>query len=190
MLFQDKLSDIIDVLQRGGIILYPTDTIWGIGCDATNEAAVARVAQLKQRDPSKSGFVVLVDSLDMLQKHVAHIHPRIETLLAFHSRPLTVIYDEGINLAPNALAPDGSVAIRIAQDNFCRVLIHELGRPIISTSANVSNEAFPSHFGAISSAIIQGVDYVVRYRQEDHNVGEPSVIVRLSSDEELDFIRE
>lgn len=177
------------VLSRGGLILYPTDTIWGIGCDATDAAAVASIYKLKRRDPAKS-FVVLVNSVAMLQHYVAQLHPRLETLLVYHQRPLTVIYDRGANLAPNATAPDGSIAIRIPQDKYCLDLITAANMPLVATSANVSNEPFPAHFGEVSSEIIQGVDYVEKYRQYDKTRREPSVIVRLNEREELEFLRE
>lgn len=176
------------VLERGGLILYPTDTIWGIGCDATDPAAVASVYKLKRRDPTKS-FVILVDCVEMLRNYVAHLHPRLETLHVYHERPLTVIYKQGANLAPNVTAPDGSIAIRIVQDNYCRDLIQTFGKPLVATSANVSNEPFPAHFGEVSSEIIQGVDFVERYRQQDKSVREPSVIVRLDDKSDLEFLR-
>lgn len=177
------------VLARGGLILYPTDTIWGIGCDATDAAAVASIYKLKRRDPAKS-FVVLVNSVEMLRQYVAHLHPRLETLLVYHERPLTVIYHEGANLAPNVTAPNGSIAIRIPQDDYCLDLISAINKPLVATSANVSNEPFPAHFGEVSSEIIQGVDYVEKYRQRDKTRREPSVIVRLDKREELEFLRE
>lgn len=177
------------VLARGGLILYPTDTIWGVGCDATDAAAVASVYKLKRRDPAKS-FVILVNSVEMLRQYVAHLHPRLETLLVYHERPLTVIYDEGANLAPNVTAPNGSIAIRIPQDKYCLDLITAANKPLVASSANVSNEPFPAHFGEVSSEIIQGVDFVEKYRQRDKTRREPSVIVRLSKRGDLEFLRE
>lgn len=188
-LLRDDISEIAATLSRGGLILYPTDTIWGIGCDATNEAAIERVSALKQRSPEK-GYVLLVSSIAMLKQYAKHINPRVETLLAHHTRPLTVVYPHVQGLPAAALAPDGSAAIRVAQDEFCQKLIEKLGRPIISTSANVSGQPFPAHFGEVTSDVISGVDYVVKYRQEDKTPREPSVIAIADEEGELSFLRE
>ncbi len=182
------LEPILSCLENGGTILYPTDTIWGIGCDATNEAAVDKVYNIKNRDYSKP-FVILVSSIDMLKQYVERIHPRIETLLLFHERPLTIIYEKAINLAQNAVGRDGSVGIRIAKDKFCKQLIENFGKPLVSTSANLSEEPFPEHFGEISSSVLIHVDHVVKYRQMDKNMNEPSVIAKIDENEELVFLR-
>lgn len=186
-----NLTKISAILENGGTILYPTDTIWGIGCDATNAMAVDKIYSLKQRDRSKP-FVMLVSSLEMLQDYVVHVHPRIETLLLYHLKPLTIIYEKAKNLPPIMTAPGGSIAIRIPQDEFCRNLIETFGKPLVATSANVSDQPFPSHFGEISSDILQGVDHVVRYRQRDKNMSAPSVIAKLADPvrAELEFLRE
>ena len=176
-------------MKNGGLILYPTDTIWGIGCDVNNVPAIKKVYQLKQRDLQKN-FVLLVSSLEMLQQYVRHVHPRISTLLSYHRRPLTVVFDGARNLPEELIAEDGSIAIRIVQDEFCRELIEAYGCPIIATSANISEQPFPANFGEISSEIITGVDYVVRHRQHEKTLGEPSVIVRVEEDGELVFLRE
>ncbi len=189
MFENEKFDEILTVLRKGGVILYPTDTIWGIGCDATQEEAVEKILNLKNRKSDK-GFVLLVDSIEMLKKYVDHVHPRVETLLSFHDRPLTVIYEQGVGLASNVLATDGSIAIRVVKDAFCRELIHQFGKPLVSTSANVSGAPFPAHFGEINSDVIEKVDFIVKYKQDNKEKGEPSVIVRLNKDEELDFIRE
>ncbi len=189
MFENEKFDEILTVLRKGGVILYPTDTIWGIGCDATQEEAVEKILNLKNRKSDK-GFVLLVDSIEMLKNFVDHVHPRVETLLSFHDRPLTVIYEQGVGLASNVLAADGSIAIRVVKDAFCRELIHQLGKPLVSTSANVSGAPFPAHFGEINSDVIEKVDFIVKYKQDNKEKGEPSVIVRLNKDEELDFIRE
>ena len=189
MLENDKMEDIIAVLNDGGLILYPTDTIWGIGCDATNADAVKKVYQLKRRVPTKP-YVLLADSLDLVEQYVYQVHPRIDNLLQYHTRPLTVIYDKAKNLPENAIAEDGSVAIRVAMDDFCKRLISAFGKPLVATSANISDQPFPTNFGSVSSEIIQGVDYVVKWRQHEKQIGEPSVIVKLSRKGELVFIRE
>ncbi|MFK8105032.1 MAG: L-threonylcarbamoyladenylate synthase [Saprospiraceae bacterium] len=189
MFENDKLEDIIDVLKTSGLILYPTDTIWGIGCDACDEEAVRKVYQLKQSTHDEN-FVLLVDSLAMLKKYVAEVHPRIDTLLSYHIRPLTVVYEEAKDLAPSVIAPDGSIAVRIVQDDFCKNLIQAFGRPLVATSANIHNQAFPSNFGAISSEVIRQVDYVVKARQSEKSLQEPSVLVKVSPKGELVFLRE
>lgn len=188
-LLRDDISEIVRLLEGGSIICYPTDTIWGIGCDATNETAIARVAALKGRAPDK-GYVLLVSSIDMLKQYVPKIHPRLETLLAFHQRPLTMIYRGSVGLPGVVKAPDGTVAIRVAQDEFCQQLIAAFGKPLISTSANKNGEPYPPTFGGISSEILGGVDYVVKHRQDDKVPGEPSAIAKLDRHHELDFVRE
>lgn len=181
------LSETVKTLVHGGLILYPTDTIWGIGCDATNEAAVRKVYELKKRDFNKS-FVILAASIDMIKQYVEHLHPRLETLLTYHRRPLTVVYDKAKNLPPNVTAPDGSIAIRIPHDGLCRQLINDFGKPLVATSANISSEPFPGHFGEISSEVIQGVDHVVKYQQHNKQAGTPSVIVKLGDPIKGDII--
>ncbi len=188
-LLRDDISEIVSLLHKGNIICYPTDTVWGIGGDALHEAAVDRISILKGRKPEK-GFVLLVSSIEMLKRFVPKIPPRLETLLAHHQRPLTMIYAETVGLPPWVKAPDGSAAIRVATDEFCRELIEAFGNPIISTSANKTGEPFPPTFGGISSEILVAVDYVVKYRQDDKEPAEPSSIAMLDRYQELEFVRE
>ncbi len=188
-LLRDDISDISRIILDGGIICYPTDSIWGIGCDATNEAAIARITALKGRTPEK-GYVLLVSSIEMLKQYALKIHPRLETLLSFHHSPAHRDLRPFTGLPSSVKAPDGSVAIRVAQDEFCRELIEAVGRPLVSTSANVSSEPFPPTYGAISSEILGGVDYVVKYRQDDREPGEPSSIAKLDQHMELEFLRD
>ena len=183
------IENALDILEKGGLILYPTDTIWAIGCDATNETALQRIYDLKQRSNDQP-FISLIGSMQMLKKFVPGLHPRLETLLHYHFRPLTLVYDHVERLPRLARAQDNSVAFRIPQDNFCRELTNRFGKPIVATAAHVQNERLPTHFGEISSLILTGVDYVIKYRQKDRHIGEPSVIARLSEREELEFIRE
>jgi L-threonylcarbamoyladenylate synthase len=183
------LEPVISTLENGGLILYPTDTIWCIGCDATNAGAVRRVRNLRRCEPAEP-FVLLAASIEMLKKHVRFIHPRVDTLLLFHTRPLTVVYEDGIHLPPEALGPDGSVAFHIPQDDFCKQLLEAFGKPIAAEPANQCNTPYPRHFGEISSAIIEGIDFVVKHRQMEKEMGEPAVIARMSDDEELVFLRE
>lgn len=189
MFENEKFDEILTIIRKGGVVLYPTDTIWGIGCDATHEKSVERILAIKEREKGK-GLVILVDSIPMLKQYVEHVHPRIETLLSFHERPLTVVYGKGKEVAHSVLAADGSIAVRVVQDPFCKELIKQLGKPLVSTSANVSGKPFPSHFGEISSEIFEKIDFVVKYKQDSKEQGEPSVIVQLNEQEELDFIRE
>ncbi|MDO8969760.1 MAG: L-threonylcarbamoyladenylate synthase [Saprospiraceae bacterium] len=188
-LLRDDISEIATLLKRGSIICYPTDTIWGLGCDALHEPSVERISSLKGRVPDK-GYVMLVSSIEMLKQFVPKMPPRLETLLAHHQRPLTMIYANTIGLPEWVKAPDGSAAIRVATDEFCRELIEAFGGPIVSTSANKSGEPFPATFGGISSEILAGVDYVVKYRQDDKEPGEPSSIARLDRYQELEFLRD
>lgn len=188
MLHTFKLGAPLSTLENGGLILYPTDTTWGIGCDATNRDAIEKAYELKKRSRSKP-FYLLVSSIEMLKKYVERVHPRVETLLVYHERPLTVIYDQGINLPSNLLAADGSIGVRLAKDEYCRNLIEEFGRPIVATSANISEEPCPGHFGEISSSIIIGVDHVVKHRQMDKEMNQPSVVARIGEDSELEFLR-
>lgn len=189
MVQEYDLKGALATLQDGGVILYPTDTIWSIGCDATNPQAIEKVYNIKQKATAKS-FEILVDSIQMLRNYVEHLHPKIETLLVYHMRPLTVVFDRPRNIAENARATDGTVAIRIAQDEFCRSLIADFGKPILASFASVGDMTFPTNFGAISSEIIEGVDFVVKYRQNEKAINEPSVMVKLSKRDELIFLRE
>jgi len=175
-------------MEQQGIILFPTDTIWGIGCDATQELALHKIYQLKKR-PLNKPFILLVADQDMATEYVGQIHPKLDRLLHYHDRPLTVVYPFCRNLPELARGADGSVAIRIVKDEFCKGLIARLGKPIVGTSANMSDEPFPTHFGEISSAVISGVDYVTPFKQDDLQTGEPSVMVKLSEKDELVFLR-
>jgi len=183
-----NVLSVLPILESSGLILYPTDTIWGIGCDATDAQAVDRIFELKQRDRSKP-FVLLVSDVEMLKEYVLNMHPRLQTLLQYHKRPLTVIYENAKNLPANAIGADGSVAIRIVKDKFCRELIAAFGKPLVASSANISDEPFPQFFGEISSEVISGVDLVVDYRRWDKTPSEPSVIARLDDRDELQFLR-
>jgi L-threonylcarbamoyladenylate synthase len=185
----DNISDILTTLQNGGLILYPTDTLWAIGCDATNSEAVQRLLALKQIEKSK-GLIILTNTVEMAMEYVENVPPRIDTLLMYHTRPLTVIYSEGQNLAKGICAPNGTVAIRVAKDAFSKHLIEQFGKPIVATGACVGYEPMALTFGGISSEILEGIDFIVRYRREEKTQQEPSQIVRLDANGELDFIRE
>jgi L-threonylcarbamoyladenylate synthase len=186
--FSNDIEQCLKVLHAGGIILYPTDTIWGIGCDATNTEAVERIIQLKQRPAIKS-FVALVAAEKDILQYVAAPDLAVFDFLETTNKPTTVIYEHALGLADNVLAEDGSVAIRICADEFCKHLIKRFRKPIVSTSANISGEVSPSNFHAINKTIIKGVDYVVQYRQDDLSEAKASSIIRWKNGEVI-VIRE
>lgn len=183
------LDKALDTLRNGGLILYPTDTVWSIGCDATNPRAAGRIRQLKDTD-NALGLEILVNSIDMLRRYVVHLHPRIETLLIYHLRPLTVLYERGRNLPNSILSEHGQVAIRLVQDKYCRELISGLGKPLVAIAADLREGYYPDNFGAISSDVVERVDYVSRHRRDDKGRALPSVVARLSVKDELEFLRE
>jgi len=187
--FENDITASLRVLNAGGLILYPTDTIWGIGCDATNEDAVKEVFALKQREESKSLVVLLADIRDLL-RFVAHPHPNIANILEKVDRPTTVIYDGALGLAPSVVSQDGSVAIRIVHDTFCRHLVKRLRKPLVSTSANISGQPSPATFADVSPEIKNGVNYVVQYRQHDTTAAQPSRIIRIQGNGDIRVIRE
>lgn len=184
----DDLKNALEVLQNGGIILYPTDTIWGIGCDATNEAAVQKIFQIKKREDSKS-MLVLMENANLLERYVEEVPEVAYDLIELSEKPVTIIYDGARNLAKNLIASDGSIGIRITSENFTRQLIQRLKKPIVSTSANVSGEPSPANFSEISDEIKSAVDYVVQYRQDDHTESVASSIIKLGRGGEVKIIR-
>ena len=188
MIFENDIKACIKVLKAGGVILYPTDTIWGIGCDATNEAAVESIYSLKQRAENKSMIVLLADK-EEIKNFSKSPSPAILKILETEIRPTTIIYPDAKNLAKNLIGIDDSIAIRIANDSFCNTLIKKFSKPIVSTSANISGEASPAFFAEISSTIKNGVDYIVKHRQEEKIIATPSKILLWKKDEELVVIR-
>jgi len=185
----NDLVSAVTVLRQGGLILYPTDTIWGIGCDATNEDAVARVYTLKKRQDEKS-LLILLDGADKLPEYIAEVPEMAWKLIDISDKPLTIIYPGAQNLARNLIAEDGSIGIRIVKDEFCRQLIRRLGKPVVSTSANISGMPWPPNFRKIDRSIIKSVDYVVNHRQNDTNRGKPSGIILLGKGGVIKVIRE
>lgn len=175
--FNNDIEQCLTILQNGGIILYPTDTIWGLGCDATNAEAVEKIIALKQRPQNKS-FVVLVTGEREILQYVAAPDMAVFDYLQTVQKPTTVIYENALGLAENALAADGSAAIRICNDDFCRHLIKRFRKPVVSTSANVSGQPSPALFAEVSDIIKTGVDYVVKWRQDDDQRAQPSAIVK------------
>lgn len=184
----EDIKKACEVLQSGGIILYPTDTIWGIGCDATNEAAVQRIYELKQRADNKA-MLVLIDNPVKLETYVSEVPEIAWELINVADKPLTIIYPKAKNLAPNLLADDGSVGIRVTSEEFSRRLCERFRKPLVSTSANISGELSPANFGEVSPVIRAGVDYIVGYRQEDKSKAQPSGIIKLGKGGLIQVIR-
>ncbi len=185
---EEDIKKCLEVLRQGGLILYPTDTIWGVGCDATNAQAVQRVYQLKQRDDNKA-LIVLLDSADHLDHYVVDVPHMARELMDVAVKPLTIIYDGAYNVASNLLGDNDSLGIRVPQEPFTHRLCQLLGRPLVSTSANVSGQPSPARFDDIDDAIKQGVDYVVKYRQDDTTPHAASNIIMLSSDGTFKILR-
>ncbi len=175
-------------MEQGGIILYPTDTVWGIGCDATNETAVKRVYELKQRADSKA-MLILVDREVKVDFYVADVPEIAWQLIEVSDKPLTIIYPHARNLARNLLADDGSVGIRVTHETFSKKLCERFRKAIVSTSANVSGQPGAANFQQISEEIKQGVDYIVQYRQDDTSAPAPSSIIKLNEDGTIQILR-
>lgn len=186
--FEEDIKNCVQTLLAGGTILYPTDTVWGLGCDALNAEAVNKVYTLKQRPAEKSMIVLLADARDILH-YVAAPPPDIIAIVESFDRPTTVIYDNGLELAENVVNADGSVAIRVTTDPFCKALIKRLRRPLVSTSANISGMPTPALYSGISQAIVSGADYVVRYRQDDEVIKQPSRLVRMTDEGDMVVLR-
>ena len=187
-LFNTDIEACLRVLESGGLILYPTDTIWGIGCDATSEAAVGKIFALKKRIETKALIVLIADERSLLQ-YVASPHIEVFDYIQGVSKPTTIIYENAIGLASNLLAEDGSVGIRICADEFCKHLIKRFRKPIVSTSANVSGFPPPKVFSDIDIAVKEGVDYMVHYRQDDTIPVEPSAVVKCNKDGSFTILR-
>ncbi|MGC4036902.1 MAG: L-threonylcarbamoyladenylate synthase [Chitinophagaceae bacterium] len=181
-------EESLNVLQSGGMILYPTDTIWGIGCDATNEQAVEKIFALKKRPEEKSMIILVADEKDILQ-YTASPDLRVFDYLKSAVKPTTVIYSDAIGIASNIISKDGSVGMRICKDEFCRYLIKRFRKPIVSTSANISGEPSPQVFNTISDEIKNGVDYIVNYRRDDQSPATPSSVVKWNNDGSVTVLR-
>jgi len=186
---EEEIKKACEVLRDGGIILYPTDTIWGIGCDATNEKAVQRIYDIKKRSDSKS-MLVLLDSSAKLDFYVSELPDIALDLIEVSDKPLTVIYSGAKNVAPNLIAEDGSLGIRITNEAFSRNLCQRFRKPLVSTSANISGQPSPRNFSEINDEIIRSVDYVVNYRRTDNQLAKPSGIIQIGSGGLVKVIRE
>lgn len=184
----EDIKTAVQTLRRGGLILYPTDTIWGIGCDASNEEAVRRIFQLKQREDSKA-MICLVDNANRMQRYLRQVPDVAWDLVEFAEKPLTLILDGAVNLAPSLIAEDGSVGIRVTRENVSHELCYRYERAIVSTSANISGAPSPSCFAEISEEIKKGVDYIMLSRQNDLSKSKPSQIIKLGLDGQIQIIR-
>jgi len=200
---EQEIQNALNVLRSGGTLLYPTDTVWGIGCDATSEKAVEKIFAVKKRTESKS-LIVLVSDESMLNRFVKNV-PEIAWDLMDANRgegdfpsgkPITIIYDAARGIAANALAEDGSLGIRMVKrsseggNDFCHKMIHKFGRPIVSTSANISGMPAPKNFSEVSDEILKSVDYVVNWGQQENRNAQPSSIIKLKENGEFLIIRE
>lgn len=181
MNFEKDITNCLQILSEGGLILYPTDTIWGIGCDATNPSAVEKIYQLKKRPDEKSMIILVADERNVLD-YVAGPDPAVFEFIRNTERPTTIIYDGAIGLAHNLVSEEGTIAIRICKEPFCKQLLKRFRKPIVSTSANISGEPSPKIYKEIDPLIKNGVDSIVAYRQDDETISEPSSIIRWKND--------
>jgi len=184
---QIEINNALKVLKQGGIILYPTDTVWGIGCDATNFKAIEKIYALKQRNESKS-LICLVNDLRMLNYYIEYVPETAYDILKYADKPTTIIYDKPIRISQNLIAKNNTLAIRVVKEPFCNLLIKKLRRPIVSTSANISNQRTPKSFKEISKEVLKGVDYVVNLPDVKKAV-KPSAIIKLTTDGKVTIIR-
>ena len=187
-LFEKDIEKALVELQSGGVILYPTDTIWGLGCDAMDEASIQKIYDIKHRADTKSLIILLADARDLMH-FVAAPDPAVFDYIEQAQRPTTIIFENAINLPGKLIAADGSIAIRVAQDDFCRHLIKRLRKPLVSTSANRSGEPSPQTFNAISEHIKAHVDYIVEWRQQETKPTQPSQIVKWNKDGTVTVLR-
>ncbi len=187
-MFETAVKEALATLAQGGLIVYPTDTVWGIGCDATNEAAIKRIYSLKQREDSKA-LICLVSNEAMLERHVEKVPDVAYDIISLSNKPITIIYDRPKGIAKNLIATDNTLGLRVATDKFCKYLITNFKKPIVSTSANISGAPTPRSFGEISPVILKGVDYVVNLHRDSTNDA-PSSIIKLGNDGTVKVIRE
>ncbi|HKL38133.1 MAG TPA: L-threonylcarbamoyladenylate synthase [Bacteroidales bacterium] len=188
-MMKKDVDQALSVLYEGGVILYPTDTIWGLGCDATNEKAIEKLYQIKERD-TETGMLILVESEGRVERYVEDMPDIAWDLMEVTDKPLTLVYHQARNLPDNLLGSDGSIGIRVTQDPFCQELLKRFKKPIVSTSANRSHQSFPAHFREIDPAIRHAADYVVKHRQDETKKGSPSSIIRVGAGGAVKIIRE
>jgi len=186
--FDEDIISCLKVLEEGGVILYPTDTIWGIGCDPTSPSAVEKIFKIKSREPGRS-LLILVDGEAMLERYVVEVPEIAWELSGISGDPLTIIYPDGKNLAPGVCSEDGSVGIRICRDEFCKELIRRFRKPLVSTSANLSGKPSPENFSQVEKTVINAADYTVKYRQDDRRKYKSSPVIKLGRDGTIRIIR-
>lgn len=182
------IKNAVEVMRKGGVILYPTDTIWGIGCDATNADAVRRVYEIKKREDSKA-LICLVDSANRMQRYFRKVPEVAWELVDYATKPLTLILDGAVNVAPNLLAEDGSLGIRVTHEEFSRQMCYRFQKAIVSTSANISGEPSPQNFYDIPDEIKEQMDYIVSFRRGEKTKAQPSQIIKLTEDGQIKIIR-
>lgn len=187
MNIKDEINNALIILKKGGLILYPTDTVWGIGCDATNDEAVEKVFKLKKRSDEKS-LICLVSDFKMLNEFIEDVPEVAYDILKYAKKPTTIIYDDPIRIAENIVAKDNTLAVRVTKDDFSKKLIRKFRKPIVSTSANFSGMKTPESYSEIDPLILEGVDYVVNL-QQDKKSGKPSAIIKLGNDGSVKVIR-
>ncbi|MFW5706866.1 MAG: L-threonylcarbamoyladenylate synthase [Bacteroidota bacterium] len=185
---QDDLDKALEVLMNGGTILYPTDTLWGIGCDATNAKAIGKVHKIKRRTPQKP-MILLAENVDMLRRYVEKVPEIAIELMESYKSPITIVYEKARNLPKNLIPYDGTIAIRIPRNDFCLQLLNRLGKPITSTSANISGDPSPVSFSKINPEIKKAVDYICTTAQLVVNTPKPSTVIKVSEDGQMQIIR-
>lgn len=185
---REEAKKAVQVMRDGGIIVYPTDTVWGLGCDAGNEPAVRKLLELKNRSSDK-GLVLLLDVPGRLESFVRDVPANAWDLIEFSEQPLTIVYDKPYNIAPSALAADGSAGIRITKDPFCRLLSEQLRKPVVSTSANITGNPCPKRFSDIDPRVLSGADYIVNLRRNEQTEINPSTVLRMKSNGQIEFLR-
>ncbi len=186
-MMRQEVNKTFNILKKGGIILYPTDTVWGIGCDASNAEAIEKIYRLKNRSESKS-MICLVSDFKMLNQYIEEVPEVAYDILKFAKKPTTIVYDRPLHVAENIINDDNSLAIRVVRDPFCNQLIKKLKRPLVSTSANISGDKAPGNFQEISKPILEGVDYIVNLQQSKRSVT-PSSVIKISNDGTVKVIR-
>lgn len=186
--FDNDIREAVRVMRQGGVILYPTDTVWGIGCDATNAEAVKKIYEIKQRDDSKA-MICLIDSDARISRYIRNVPDVAWDIFSLATKPTTVILDGAQGLAQNLIAEDGSIALRITQEEFSKELCYRMQKPIVSTSANISGEPAAQNYRDISQEILSAVDYICTSRRNEHEPHTPSSIIKLSCNGEVSIIR-
>ena len=186
---EEEIKKTVKILQEGGVILYPTDTIWGLGCDATNEKAVTRIYEIKKRTDTKA-MLILVDDTSKILNYVEEVPEMAWQLVELTTKPLTIIYPKAKNLPYNLVAENGSIGIRVTDEEFSKKLCAQFGKPIVSTSANISGKATPLNFSEISDEIKSAVDYIVKYRQKETLEAKPSSIIKIEKGNIIQIIRQ